>query len=59
MSDNQFEKYISGLVDVMDTEENGGNNDGFIEKEEFMSYIGYMSDDWACMGEEAELRREK
>ena len=42
----------------MDSVENGGNEDNYVQKEEFMSYLGYMSDDWAAVGEESEMRRE-
>jgi len=32
------------MIEVMDSPNNGGNNDTFIQREEFMSYFGYYSD---------------
>ena len=35
------------MIDIMDAEENGGNHNGLIEKDEFIAYLGKASEVWA------------
>jgi len=42
--ENEFEQRNQMLIDLMDAKENGGNNDSFVNKKEFLSYLGNKSD---------------
>jgi len=35
------------MIDIMDAEENGGNQNGLIDENEFLSYLGNASEVWA------------